>query len=458
MKCMKMKRRIDCVIIALIASVCVSFADVVGSSTGFMISNDGKIVTDYSLVNNAKALVVYGLEKSFSMAYKAKVVRVDLENDIAVIQVDKRLDTIPYVVAPGQIKSDSVSVVSYPLITKFKTSTFTTKSKIHMLGKVFMLDNAVEQGAECSPVFNSKNALVGYVCKNNLGELNMMRSLKVLPELGGAVMAQGNVNDAICMVAAYDEDVEVQTSTFSTTADEAVSFLEKPRIEIDFDMIRVAGGTYKMGEKREVEVTVDSFSIAKYEVTQAQWNRVMPSNPSPIKGDDLPVYNVSWNDAQTFIAKLNELTGRKYRLPKEAEWEFAARGGVMSKDFQYAGSNDPNEVGWYRDNANAKPHSVGTKKANELGIFDMTGNVSEWCADDFKYLEPEVKKDFYYANTDTFSLYKIEEGDKIKNKLIEGRKVMKGSGYFHEKSRLGVAYRRACAPTDKYTFGFRLAE
>jgi formylglycine-generating enzyme required for sulfatase activity len=184
----------------------------------------------------------------------------------------------------------------------------------------------------------------------------------------------------------------------------------------------------------------------------------MHSNPSPIKGDNPPVYNVSWKDAQAFITKLNEMTGRNYRLPKEAEWEFAARGGVMTKDFQYAGSNEIDEVGWYRDNANAKPHPVGTKKANELGIYDMTGNVSEWCADDFKYLEPQVKKDFYYANTDTFSLYKIDEGDKIKNKLIEGRKVMKGSGYFHEKSRCGVAYRRACSPTDKYTFGFRLAE
>lgn len=443
--------------LALVASVSAAFADVVGSSTGFLISNDGKIATDYALVSNAKSIVVYGLEKSFSMAYKAKVVRVDLENDIAVIQVDKTIDSLPYIVTKTPVKPDSVSVVSYPLITKFKTTTFTTKTKTHMFGKLFMLDNAVEVGGECSPVFNSKNALVGYVSKNNLGELSIMRTLKALPELGAANMAAGDINDAVCMVAAYDDEVEVQSSTFNTTVDLS-DFAKKPVLEIDFDMIEVAGGKFMMGEKREVEATVDTFKIAKYEVTQAQWNEVMHSNPSPIKGDALPVYNVSYNDAIAFIARLNELTGRNYRLPSEAEWEFAARGGNLSKDFQYAGSNNLDEVGWTRENANAKPHAVGTKKANELGIFDMTGNVSEWCSDDFKYLEPQVKKDYFYANTDSFSLYKIDEGDKIKNKLIEGRKVMKGSGYFHEKSRCGVAYRRACSPTDKYTFGFRLAE
>lgn len=455
---MSMKRNILCVILALVASVSAAFADVVGSSTGFLISNDGKIVTDYALVSNAKSIVVYGLEKSFSMAYKAKVVRVDLENDIAVVQVDKQIDTIPYVVSKEQVRPDSVSVVSYPLITKFKTNTFITKSRINMLGKLFMLDNSIEKGAEASPVFNSKNELIGYLCKNNLGELNLMRTLNALPELGAANMAVGNIDDAVCMVTAYDEEVEVHTSTFNTTVTEVPQIPQRPKLDIDFGMVTVAGGKFMMGEKREVEAAVDTFKIAKYEVTQAQWNMVMPSNPSPIKGDNLPVYNVSWKDAQAFIAKLNEMTGRNYRLPKEAEWEFAARGGVLTKDFQYAGSNEPDEVGWYRDNSNAKPHLVGTKKANELGIYDMTGNVSEWCADDFKYLEPQVKKDFYYANTDTFSLYKIDESDKIKNKLIEGRKVMKGSGYFHEKSRCGVAYRRACSPTDKYTFGFRLAE
>ncbi len=452
---MSIKRNILCVMLALVASVSAAFADVVGSCTGFVISNDGKIVTDYALVSNAKSIVVYGLEKSFSMAYKAKVVRVDLENDIAVIQVDKIIDTIPYVVSKESVRPDSVSVVSYPLITKFKTNTFTTKSRINMLGKMFMLDNTIEKGAEGSPVFNSKNELVGYLCKNNLGEINLMRTLMALPELGAANMAVGNIDDAVCMVTAYDEEVEVQTSSFNTTV---TAIPQRPKLEVDFGMVTVAGGKFMMGEKREVEAVVDTFKIAKYEVTQAQWNMVMPSNPSPIKGDDLPVYNVSWNDVKTFISKLNDMTGRNYRLPKEAEWEFAARGGVMSKDFQYSGSNNLDEVGWYRDNSNAKPHPVGTKKPNELGIYDMTGNVSEWCADDFKYLEPEVKKDYYYAKTDSFSLYKIDESDKIKNKLIEGRKVMKGSGYFHEKSRCGVAYRRACSPTDKYTFGFRLAE
>jgi formylglycine-generating enzyme required for sulfatase activity len=161
------------------------------------------------------------------------------------------------------------------------------------------------------------------------------------------------------------------------------------------DMVFVEGGTFTMGctdgdceGNRELpahQVTLSSFKMAKYTVIQKQWVAIMGNNPSNFKGDNLPVENVSWDDAQEFIRRLNDSTGKKYRLPTEAEWEFAARGGNKGKDnnHKYSGGNDANAVGWYAANSNNQTQPVGMKAANELGIYDMSGNVLEWCNDGY---------------------------------------------------------------------------
>ena len=172
---------------------------------------------------------------------------------------------------------------------------------------------------------------------------------------------------------------------------------------VSFDMIAVEGGTFTMGataeqgsdaiedERLAHQVTLSSYMIGKTEVTQELWEAVMGKSVSQIASElgystygedaDYPMYFVSWEDCQEFITKLNALTGKNFRLPTEAEWEFAARGGINSQGFKYSGSNTVDDVAWHRDNSSDKPHPVATKAPNELGIYDMSGNVEEWCSD-----------------------------------------------------------------------------
>ena len=165
---------------------------------------------------------------------------------------------------------------------------------------------------------------------------------------------------------------------------------------VSFTMIPVEGGTFTMGatkeqedeaknnEKPAHEVTLSSYSIGQTEVTQELWEAVMGSNPS-IAGTDpqYPVEYVSWTDCLAFIAELNALTGKNFRLPTEAEWEFAARGGNLSQGYKYAGSFTLDDVAWYSGNSDDSIHMVATKAPNELGLYDMSGNVNEWCQDNY---------------------------------------------------------------------------
>ncbi len=215
-------------------------------------------------------------------------------------------------------------------------------------------------------------------------------------------------------------------------------------------MVLVKGGTFNMGddqsenshEKPAHPVTLSDFYIAKTEVTQAMWRAVMGNNPSDFKDcDQCPVEQVSWNDVQAFIQKLNAKTNKKYRLPTEAEWEYAARGGAKSQAFTYAGSNNLDEVGWHGSNSEKKTHLVGQKKANELGLYDMSGNVWEWC------------QDWYNA-----AYYQKSPANNSQGPNTGSNRVYRGGSWIRYPTSARVAGRNFLLPGSRFNdIGFRLA-
>ncbi len=162
---------------------------------------------------------------------------------------------------------------------------------------------------------------------------------------------------------------------------------------VSFTMVEVQGGTFTMGatseqggdafgdEKPIHNVALSSYFIGETEVTQALWQAMMGKNPSKFKGNNNPVEQVSWDDCQEFLSRLNRITGERFRLPTEAEWEYAARGGNKSRGYKYSGNDNIYDVAWFEKNSNNESHPVATKLPNELGLYDMSGNVSEWCSD-----------------------------------------------------------------------------
>ena len=247
-----------------------------------------------------------------------------------------------------------------------------------------------------------------------------------------------------------DEPDEPQTKTFTVNG-------------VTFKMVAIEGGTFTMGadgddfdylEKPAHEVTLSSYCIGQTEVTQALWQAVMGSNPSYFSSRknyatnlQRPVECVSWNDCQTFITKLNQLTGRTFRLPTEAEWEFAARGGNQSQGYKYSGSNNPDDVAlyWFSiptevvDKAGYGPQTVATKAPNELGLYDMSGNVWEWCQDWY---------DAYSSDAQTNPV----------GPSTGYNRVMRGGSWLNYAYNCRVSYRASYDPTSRTdALGLRLA-
>lgn len=226
--------------------------------------------------------------------------------------------------------------------------------------------------------------------------------------------------------------------------------------QIAANMVLVETGTFSMGctaeqgkdcthwEKPEHLVMVSSFYIGRFDVTQAEWDAIMgkDNNLSMHKNcPKCPVDDVSWHDAVEFTNRLNQLTGKKYRLPTEAEWEYAARGGNKSKGYKYAGSNDPDRVEWYDGNSKDTTHPVGYLQPNELGLFDMNGNVWQWCSDWYD--------ERYYLTRPAYNPKGPDRGT---------TKVIRGGSWVNFARVCRVSYRIGTLPSKRFrNDGFRLA-
>ena len=275
-------------------------------------------------------------------------------------------------------------------------------------------------------------------------------------------------------VTAVNEIGESEHSTEAcATTEEAPIVIETITVNgVSFNMIQVEGGTFTMGsvydpfdgitdyadEEPAHSVTLTTYSIGETEVTQELWKAVMGSNSPASWGEYMgyddyypqrPAEFISWEECQTFITNLNQLTGKNFRLPTEAEWEYAARGGNRSMGYMYSGSNDIGEVAWYSGNNdtvyyNTSTHDVKTKKANELGIYDMSGNVLEWCNDWYD--------DHYYGNSPGENPQGPGQAETSAN-----HRVCRGGGWGHEAEYCRVAKRFSLGQEERYSnYGFRL--
>ena len=413
-------------IITLCYALDVSAQTITGSGSGFAIGN-GYVVTNYHVVEESNYFKIYGIMGDINTGYEAQVITYDKNNDLAILKITDRsfkgYGVVPYSIKMStQAKASDVFALGYPFVTtmgveaKYNKVIISSLTGFQVDVSNYQVDVPLQPGNSGGPLFNSKGELVGIVVARHKGADNVgyavkSSCLKTLAESKNISLPSNNTLSSLSRTqqvskieqftylilcgtsgSEYNSNSSSYSSGSSTSGTSSSSYSSGPQTYtvngVSFKMVRVEGGTFRMGsndsdahddEKPVHSVTLSSYSIGQTEVTQELWQAVMGYNPSYFsKGGKYPVENVSWYDIQEFIRRLNSLTGKNFRLPTEAEWEFAARGGNKSRGYKYAGSNNADFVAWYSVNST---HQVAQKSSNELGLYDMSGNVWELCSD-----------------------------------------------------------------------------
>ena len=393
------------------------------TGTGFALTNN-YIVTNNHVVDGAKSINVQGINGDFNHKYSAEVISTDKVNDLAIIKVkgvNIQSNSIPYAVKTGTSEvGEEVFVLGYPLTStmgeEIKLTTGVVSSKTGFQGDVsiYQISAPIQPGNSGGPLFDSKGNIIGIVSAKHKGAENVGYAIKttylknlmesvvstnILPKTNK--MASQNLSGKVKMaknfvyyITCSSKSTNKSHTAVANSPDVPYKTPSKPNVnlgklqeiakQIISNMIDVTGGELTMNRAQDdslVKIFIPSFSISKFEVTQEEWEAIMNTNPSLYVGNNRPVNNVSWNDCQEFIRRLNRLTNKNFRLPTEAEWEFAAKGGLKSHEYNYSGSNNIEDVAWYNKNSNRIMHNVGERAPNELGIYDMSGNMKEWCQD-----------------------------------------------------------------------------
>ena len=444
------------------------------TGTGFALTNN-YIVTNNHVVEGAKTISIQGINGDFNNKYSAEVVTTDKHNDLAIIKVkgvNISSASIPYAVKTSTSEvGEEVFVLGYPLTStmgeEIKLTTGVISSKTGFQGDVsiYQISAPIQPGNSGGPLFDSKGNVVGIVSAKHKGAENVGYAIKtsylknlmesavstnILPQANK--MAGQNLSGKVKLAKNYVYYITCSSRGYSSSSANNHSNslpkqtpLERTPIDVNkivqqiiSNMISVSGGDFVVTnlDGAEERISIPHFSIGRYEITQEEWQAIMKTNPSRQVGSKIAVHNVSWNDCQEFIKRLNNITGKMFRLPTEAEWEFAASGGKESHNYKFSGSNQSDEVAWYSSNCDKKIHNVGEKKPNELGLFDMSGNVKEWC------------------------------GEKIENSKIPTLRwtpgnscIIHGGSWLSGSNECGISVRSFVSPdTRDVSLGFRIAQ
>ncbi len=400
-----------------------AFGQVTGS--GFFITTDGYFVTNQHVVDAAKKVAIRTVN---GKTYPAEVVRVDTANDLAILKAEGTFRALPVQTSQNVRRGDKVFTLGFPntdvqgVEPKYTEGVISSLTGIRDEPNNFQISVSLQPGNSGGPLISSLGNVVGIVAAK-LNAAAMLKSGRSLPEnvnyavksnyllelistlpnvKGGMTAVRskpvGAMSDLVVLAEAAVGLVVVEIEKGQNKAG-----LPKPKtppvtgsppvaagsVFKDCDdcpeMVVIPAGSFEMGgngsdEQPVHRVTLRSFSMGKAEVTQGQWRAVMGSNPSHFSGcgDNCPVEQVSWEDAKQFVSRLSAKTGKTYRLPSEAEWEYACRAGGRH---EYCGSDRADEVSWYSGNSGNATHPVAGKKANAWGLHDMSGNVWEWTED-----------------------------------------------------------------------------